>query len=57
VTGLGVSSPVVKITGSDCVRMQRQTLAGRALRYGVVKDFIGLLTPSLVPLESIDSTA
>jgi hypothetical protein len=29
---------------------------GRALRYGVVKAFIGLLTPSLLPLESIDST-
>ncbi len=29
---------------------------GRALRYGVVKAFIGLLTPSPLPLESIDST-
>jgi hypothetical protein len=27
-----------------------------ALRYRVVKAFIGVLTPSLVPLESIDST-
>jgi hypothetical protein len=26
------------------------------LRYRVVKDFIGLVTPSLLPLESIDST-
>jgi hypothetical protein len=30
---------------------------GRALRYCVVKVFIGLSTPSLLPLESIDSTA
>jgi hypothetical protein len=26
------------------------------IRYRVVKDFIGLVTPSLLPVESIDST-
>jgi hypothetical protein len=31
-------------------------LGGQALRYRVAKAFIGLLTPSLLPLESIDST-
>ena len=43
-------------SGSDSVRIQRQTLAGEALRYRVVKVLIGLVTPSLLPLESIDST-
>jgi hypothetical protein len=49
-------SPVVKITGSDSVRIQRQPLTGRVLGYCVVKAFIRLLTPSLLPLESVDST-
>src|SRR5437660_318904 len=46
----------------DCLEPQfldlllQFSVTGRALRYGVVKAFIGLLTPSLLPLESIDST-
>jgi hypothetical protein len=34
----------------------RKTKAAKVRRYCVVKVFIGLVTPSLLPLESIDST-
>jgi hypothetical protein len=36
--------------------MQRNLIAAKVRCYCVVKVFIGLVTPSLLPLESIDST-